>query len=171
MKSCKILGEEKLRIGRQQIYNIKDQPTPRSRGRPFPHLTYDCLFSRDSLRIKRIFVWSCSTVVPATHCMHSPINKCCGLWSCFSCLQTQDTQAKATQRWKAREEMSLCKREIYFHPSFSPYFPSGHFLWESRTSNKLCAHGSWREDRRYISETLSLASSWLREQEKKNWHR
>lgn len=88
MKSCKILGKEKQRMGRQQICNIKDQA--RSRGRPFPHLTYDCLFSRDSHRIKSIFVCRCSIVVPATHCMHSPINKCCGLWSCFSYLPTQE---------------------------------------------------------------------------------
>lgn len=119
MKSCKILGKEEQRIGRQQIYNIKDQPTPRSRSRLFPRLIYDCLFRRDSLRMKRIFVWPCSIVVPATHCMYSPINKCCRLWSCFSCLQTWNTQAKATQRWKTKGEMSFCKREIYFHLSSS----------------------------------------------------
>lgn len=98
MKSCKILGKEKQRIGRQQICNIKDQPAPRSRGRPFPHLTYDCLFSRDSPRIKIIFMWSWSIVVPAIHCMYSPINKCCGLWSSFSCLQTQETPKKKQPR-------------------------------------------------------------------------
>lgn len=75
MKSCKILGKEKQSIGRQQISNIKDQPTTRSKKQTLPHLTDDCLFSRDSSRVTRIFAQPCSMVVLAIHCMYSLINK------------------------------------------------------------------------------------------------